>query len=593
MRYARYAGDDHVDRPGAVLARAVRFGGFLKWPALGAFAATILATTARLLGPLAVRFGIDDGIAAGDKGFITRAALAFIGLLAVQYTAQRVASYAVAWLGERYLRELRVWIYRHLMNLDMAFFDRSKAGVLVSRMTTDMEAISQFANEGAVLLVTNVLTVVGVAVAMLFVDVQLALAVFAVIPVLVVASAVFRRYAERAYREVREQIGRVLASLQEGISGVRVVQAFTQEASQAAAFGRVNEDHYRANMRAARAIAWYFPSVDLMRTVGTALVLIVGGTRVLDGNLTFGSLVVFLMYLDWFFEPIVSLSNIYNLLQSALAGFDKLFGLKDTQPAVGEKPGAYDVHRPVRGEVRFDGVSFGYGDEPAVRDIDLTVPAGRRLAVVGETGAGKSTLAKLAIRFYDPTDGRVLLDGVDLRDLTLVSLRRTVAVVPQEGFLFSGSLRDNLRYAVPDAGDDRLWEACEALSIDGWVRSLPERLDTQVRERGSRFSSGERQLVALARALLADPSVIVLDEATSNLDPETEAAVEKALTAVLRGRTAIVVAHRLRSAERADEVVVVDEGRIVERGHHRALRDAGGVYTHLVEVWEQGTARTG
>jgi len=573
----------------SLLARAALLGRELKWPALGALGAALLATTARLLGPLAVRSGIDNGIGAGDKGAITSAAMVFIGLLIIQYFAQRLAQFSVAWLGEKYLLLLRTTLFRHLVSLDMGFFSRSKSGVLVSRMTNDIESLTEFVEEGAVTFLTSLLTVVGVATVMVAVDWRLAVVVFGIILVVLATSFVFQRYASRAYRDVRETIGRVLGSLQEGITGVRVVQAFTQEGEQAGAFGRINEDYYEANMRAAKAIAWYFPGVAFLRTVAIGAVLFFGGRRVLDGDLTFGSLVAFLFYLDWFFQPIIMLSHIYNQLQSAVAALGKVFRLFDTVPLVLEAPDALELGPGSSGAIEIEGVGFEYvAGSPVLADIEMSIAAGERVAVVGETGAGKTTIAKLLLRFYDPTAGTVRVDGVDVRDLTFASRARAITLIPQEGFLFNGTLRDNLRYAKPDADDRQIRAVSIEMGIDDWIDSLPDGLDTEVRERGGRFSAGERQLVALARAFLADPAVIVLDEATSNLDPETEARVERALNVVLNSRTAVVIAHRLNSAERADRIVMMDGGRIIAKGRHADLVAAGGPYAHLVEVWSRG-----
>ena len=344
-------------------------------------------------------------------------------------------------------------------------------------------------------------------------------------------------------------------------------------------------------MAAARAISWYFPVVAFLRVVALAATIGIGTARVINGDMTVGTLVAFLLYLDWFFQPIINLSNVYNLLQSALAALAKLFELIDEEVVIDERHGAYDLPDPVRGAVAFDTVSFSYVDDvPVLKDVNLAVAPGERLAVVGETGSGKSTIAKLAMRFYDPDSGTVSIDEADLKDVTEESRVGTLALIPQDGFLFSGTLRHNLTYAKSDATDDDVWNVLATMDIDDWVQSLPEALDTEVRERGSRFSAGERQLVALARAFLADPEIIVLDEATSNLDPETEVKVEGALRALLDGRTSIVIAHRLRSAERADRVVMVDAGEIIAEGTHDQLVEASNSYRELVEVWQRGLA---
>jgi ATP-binding cassette subfamily B protein len=590
MRYMSSAGDYRVERPGRLISRAARIAPDLKWPFIWTIAITFVATIVRLLGPLVIKGGIDQGISEGDKQAILVAAAIYVGLLVIQYGAAAVSQWTVALVGERYLVRLRSVVFGRLLRLDMGFYSRSKSGVLVSRMTSDIESLQEFASDGAVMALTNLLTVVGVAVALAFVDWQMALAVFAVVSVLFGVSAVFQRQARRAYDQVRERIGRVLATLQEGITGVRVVQAFTQEDAQASTFGRVNERYFEANMAAARAISWYFPVVAFLRIVALAAALAIGAKRVLDGSLTIGTLVAFLLYLDWFFQPIINLSNVYNLLQSALAALAKLFELMDEPVVIDDRPGAYDLPEPVDGTVLLDGVSFAYEpDTPVLSGVSVTARAGERVAIVGETGSGKSTIAKLIMRFYDPTDGSVSIDGNDLRDVTKRSRSATLALIPQDGFLFSGTLRENIAYADASASEESVWNVLRAMGIDEWVASLPEGLDTEVRERGGRFSAGERQLVALARAFLSDPAIIVLDEATSNLDPETEIQVEAALRVLLAERTSVVIAHRLRSAERADRVVMVDAGQIVAEGTHLELVDQSAHYRKLVEVWQRGT----
>ena len=587
--YARFGGAEHeVESATGVLRRAARESGDLKRRFLWAATVTFVATLLRLAGPLVVRYGVDQGVTMGDRTVIITAASAFFVLLALQYAAARSALLTVASVGERFLRNLRERVFRHLLSLDIGFFGRSKTGVLVSRMTSDVEALTTFVDEGAVQVLTSALMVVGVTAAMFLVDVPMALAILALLPFLLAASLIFRRFADRAYQRVREHIGRVLGTVQEGISGVRVVQAYTQQDTQSERFERVNERYYDANLAAARAISVYFPSVDFLRTIGVAVVLFFGGSRVLDGSMTIGSLFALLLYLTWFFEPILQLSNVYNLMQAAIAALDKLFGLLDTTTDVPD-PESPTPLRTTDGRVRLEGVRFGYDPGvPVIRHLDLEITPGERVAVVGETGAGKSTVAKLAVRFHDPDEGSVSLDGVDLRDLDPVDLRRHVVLVPQEGFLFSGTLGDNLRYARDDLDDDALMAASRRIGIAEWIESLPDGLDTEVRERGSRLSAGERQLVALARALVADPAVIVLDEATSNLDPETEHRVEAALGTLLEGRSAIVIAHRLATADRADRVVVMADGAVVEEGPPAELIAAGGEYARLHAVWERG-----
>jgi ATP-binding cassette subfamily B protein len=590
MKYMASAGEYRVERPGSLVARAARLAPDLRWQLVGAIAVASVATLVRLLGPLIIRGGIDDGIAEGDKRTIIVAAAMYVGLLVVQYFASAAAQLSVAFVGERYLVRLRTVVFSRLLRLDMGFYSRSKSGVLVSRMTSDIESLQEFASDGAVLALTNLLTVLGVAVALLLVDWQMAFVVFAVVLVLAGVSVVFQRQARRAYDQVREHIGSVLATLQEGITGVRVVQAFTQEHAQASTFGRVNERYFEANMAAARAISWYFPVVAFLRIISLAAALGIGASRVLNGSMTIGTLVAFLLYLDWFFQPIINLSNVYNLLQSALAAISKLFGLMDEIVVVDDKPGAFDLSEPVAGAVAMEGVSFSYEPGTVVLDdVSVVVGAGERVAIVGETGSGKSTIAKLIMRFYDPESGVVAIDGNDLRDITERSRTDALALIPQDGFLFAGTLRANIAYAAPDATDAAVWNVLRAMGIDDWVRSLPEGLETEVRERGGRFSAGERQLVALARAFLSDPSIIVLDEATSNLDPETEIQVEGALRVLLAGRTSVVIAHRLRSAERADRVVMVDGGRIIAEGTHAELVESLPRYRELVEVWQRGS----
>ncbi len=585
--YARYGTDDPVPHRLNLIRRAARDSRYMALPAAGAAVAAIITTLTRVAGPLIIREGVDQGIIPQNTSVITTAALVFVVILVVQYVTTRYTLYTVAWLGERFMMDLRTRVFTHVLGMDMAFFGRTKTGVLVSRLTSDIESLQVFATEGAIQVVGSTMMVAGVSAALFVVDPFLAILVMLLMPFLLGISYRFGRDSGRAYRQWRGQVGKVLAALSENISGVREVQANAQEQRQEERFSQIDEGFYQKGMAAAKTVVTYFPGVDVLRAVGLSLVLFVGGNRVLDGEMSLGSLIAFLLYLNWFFEPIVQLANIYNLLQGALAALYKVYGVADEQPAIKEAEQTTPLPAQVEGNIEVDRVTFGYdASDPVVSDISLSIPAGQRLAVVGATGSGKSTLVRLIARFYDPQSGAVTLEGVDLREMSFSDLRRAVALVPQEGFLFEDSLRFNLSFGRDEMSDDQIWEVCRAVGIADWVHSLPEGLETPMRERGNRLSSGERQLVALARALAVDPAIVILDEATSNLDPGTESHIETALETLLAGRTSVVVAHRLRTAQRADRVLVMDGGQIVEDGTYQELAAREGPFAELVRTWE-------
>jgi ATP-binding cassette subfamily B protein len=436
---------------------------------------------------------------------------------------------------------------------------------------------------------------------LLLLDVRLAVVVFVTtLPLLAAGSVVFRYYSAGAYRRVREKIANVTAYLQETLSGVRVVRAFGQEHRHKGRFAELNEEHRAANMTTVWLNAAYFPGVEFLSAVGTAVILLYGGYQAIDGNVTVGVLVAFVGYLQSFFDPIQQLSNLYVTYQQGMAAIDKIFDLLDTQPDMEDAPGARDLPT-IRGDIAFDGVWFSYdrdagastGDDEvawALRDVTLTAAAGETLALVGETGAGKSTIAKLVARFYDPQRGAVKVDGHDLRDVTQLSLRRQLGIVPQEGFLFAGSVAENVEFGRPGASELEIIAATKAVGAHEFIRALPDGYDTEVGERGSRLSAGQRQLVALARALIADPRILVLDEATANVDVHAEAAIERGLSRLLADRTAIVIAHRLSTVMRADRIAVIDGGQVVESGTHDELIAAGGVYSRLYRTWAEQAA---
>ncbi len=562
--------------------------------------AVLVAQTACLLaGPALVAYGVDSGLGANDAAALNRAALTYLVVAVLGLAFGRAAIWLVSRTGERFLRDLRERVFRHLLGLSMDFFEREKTGRLVARMTSDIDAMQELISQGLVMFVQNILIFVGAVIVIATMSWQLALSVLVIVPPLLIASRWFRRESNRAYLEVRDRIGLNLATLQEGLEGVRVVQAFGREGGWISRFRRTNEAQYEAHLETVRISAKYFPFVEFSGVLGIAVIVGVGGLFVDQGIVTVGTVLAFVLYLNNLFEPIQQLSQLYNTVQSAGAALHKVFALLDTEQSVAEKPGAVDL--PDRGAMVVEDVSFAYGGGPpdtdgvahplgplVLRDVSVAVEPGERVALVGPTGAGKSTLAKLMVRFYDPRAGRISFGGVDLRDATLASLRERIVVVPQEGFLFAGTVRDNIRVGRAEATDAEVDAAVAALGLAATFAAFPAGLDTEVRERGARLSAGEKQLVSLARAALADPALLVLDEATSNLDPGTERQVEQALDRLTQGRTVVVVAHRLSTAARCDRIAVVDEGRLMEVGTHDELLARRGRYSRLFAAWDAG-----
>lgn len=551
-------------------------------------------TLCLLAGPFLLSIGIDKGIDASrnpEPNIAVLNAVAAIYLFAalLSWVFGRMVIQRVARIGETFLRDLRTRVFRHLLRLGLDFFEKEKTGKLVSRMTADIDALQDLVSQGLVAFVQNGLIFVGAIIFMVILSWELTLCTLVIVPPVIFASRWFRRESNRAYLEVRERIATNLSTLQEGLSGVRVVQAFARERAWTRRFQETNEAQFDANLETVRISVRYFPFIEFVGVAGFAVIIGIGGLFVDRGWLQIGVLVAFVLYLNNLFEPIQQLSQLYDTVQKAGAALHKLFELLDTESAIVERPGAVDL--PSEGAFEVDDVSFAYLDDAYVlREMSLSIGAGERLALVGPTGAGKSTLAKLLVRFYDPSGGTIRYGGVDLRDATLGSLRERIVVVPQEGFLFAGTIRDNIRIGRPGASDADIAAAIEAVGLTDRFAALPEGLETEVRERGSRLSGGERQLVSLVRAALADPEVLVLDEATSNLDPGTEVAVERALETLMEGRTVVVVAHRLSTAARCDRIAVVDDGRLAEIGTHEELLARGGRYERLFSAWTSGVA---
>jgi ABC-type multidrug transport system fused ATPase/permease subunit len=565
------------------------------------FVAMLAATGAGLAPPYLAGQAIDAGIITGDSAALTRIVAAFLAVAVLYATATYAQTYLVGWVGTRALQDLRERVFSHLQSMSIGFFTRRSPGVLISRMTNDIEALNQLVTSGVVTLFSSVLTLIGVVVILLFLDLKLALVTFLTFPLLLIASLVFRIVSHGAYRLTRERIAAITAYLQETLSGVRVVRSFGQEPRHAAAMAELNEANREANMKTVYLNASYFPAVELLTAVGTAAIILYGGSQAIDGAIQIGTIVAFIAYLQVFFGPIQELSQLYTTYQQGMAALDKVFELLDTEPDMIDAPGAIDPGQ-LRGEIEMEGVSFAYADDAldrqaraervewALRDVDLHVPPGQTLALVGATGAGKSTFAKLVARFYDPQQGRVLVDGHDLRGVQQRALRRQLGIVPQEGFLFSGSVRENIAFGRPEASLEEIEAAAAAVGATDFIVALPEGIDTEVGERGVQLSAGQRQLVAFARALLAEPRILILDEATSNVDVRTEKTIERGLERLLAGRTAIVIAHRLSTIRRAGKIVVLADGRIAESGTHDELIEAGGPYSRLYGAWQESAA---
>ena len=548
-----------------------------------------LVTIAR---PTLVRFAIDNGIKVKDGSALNQVVVLYVIVTIIGYFAGSLQYITINRAGEGFLRELRITVFDKLQKQSMSYFDREKAGVLVSRMTADIESMAELIQFGLLQFVSAFLLLCLATILLFVMSWQLSLVTMLVLPILIIASIRFQRTSNHAYLDVREKVGNNLSTLQEGITGVRVIQAYGQEENRSERFRQSNRALFDSHMYSVRISTWYFGLVEFAGIAATGAIIGVGGWLVHRDSVTIGTVTAFVLLLANLFDPVQQLSQLYNTVQSSTAALHKLICIIDAVPDVDEVEQPTEL--PSRGAIVVDRVTFGYAgsDRPALSDISISVADGERLALVGPTGAGKSTLAKLMARLYDPSAvdgvaGSVSFGGVDLRLSSMTDLRRRIIVVPQEGFCFGGTIRENIRIARPEATDTEVEQALESIgALDRFVE-FSEGLETEVRERGSRLSAGERQLIALARAALVDPAVLVLDEATSNLDPGTEAVVEHALETLMTGRTVIVVAHRLTTVRRADRIGVIDHGSLVELGSHDELVALGGRYAALADAWQR------
>ena len=547
---------------------------------------SLLAATATALAPpLLAKAAVDDAIGQNDLQKLNWIVAAFVLAGLANWGMSYVQTYLTGWVGERILADLRNRLFGHLQRLSLGYYERNRAGVIISRLTNDVEALDQLVTDGVTTLVQSTLTLVGTAILLFILDWRLALATLAVIPFMAIATVIFRMRSTRAYRAVRERLGLVTATLAEDIAGMRMVQAFTREEQNIRNFRSVAERYRESNMQTVLLNGWYFPFVDLVSSVALAVVLGYGGHLYFNDAVTIGTLFAFMLYVQNFFDPVQQLSQLYNTFLSATAALDKIMDVMDEEPEVLDAPDTKPLPH-VDGYVHFEDVRFSYRTGPEVlHGLELDVPPGTTVALVGHTGAGKSTIAKLLARFYDPTHGRITIDGHDLRDITQASLRRQLGIVPQEGFLFAGTVTENIAFGRPDATPEQVVRAAQAVGAHDFILRLEDGYQTQLQERGSRLSLGQRQLIALARALLADPRILILDEATSSVDIGTERKIEEALRLLLAGRTAFIIAHRLSTIRDADLIVVLEHGEIVEQGSHDELLERRGLYTSLYGDW--------
>lgn len=543
---------------------------------------TVLAASlSGLVPPFLLKIAIDNHIVRGDLTGLTYISLILVAVYLINWFSDYLRTYQISWLGQNMVNEIRMNLFSRLQDLSFSFYDRSEAGRIISRVTNDTDTLSMIFVQGIVTFFSDILTLVGIVVVMLWLSVSLTLVTLLVIPLLLLSTWLFQTRLRRAYRATRKKIAQVTSKLQESISGIREIQSFTRERDTMEVFRQANVENLQANVQVGRIFALLMPVIQIIGAIGTCIVLWYGGILTAGGGITLGILVAFLAYVTQFFRPIVNLSTFYNTIQSAMAAAERIFETMDTRPEIVDAPAAIELPL-VESRVTFQNVSFGYNPkDPVLRNVDFVVESGKTLAIVGPTGAGKSTIVRLLSRFYEPQSGTITVGGNDIENVTIESLRKQMGIVLQEPFLFSGTVMENIRYGKLEATDEEVTNISKLIGAHEFIMSLSDGYKTEVGERGGRLSMGQRQLVSFARALLHDPPILILDEATSSLDPYTELKIKEGLSVLLRNRTSLVIAHRLSTVRKADNIIVVNNGRIVEEGNHRELMRKKGLYSQL------------
>ena len=566
-----------------VFLRSIRLVPEIRRPFLWSSLIAMAGSALRMVGPQLISRGIDEGVLKSNYQYLLEQSFYYFITLVLLYFVASKALLAIGLVGESYVKSIREKLFRHLSSLDINYFEKNKTGVLVARMTSDMQSLNEFAREGASSVITALLTIFGATIAVFLVDFQLAILSFLILPLLGIATKIFRNHADKAYWSIREWIGQVLSSLQEGISGVRIIQAYSDEKTQFDRFKNVNDQHFKANMQSAKNIAIYFPFLEITRVTSIAVVIWFASIRINEGSLSVGELVALLFYLNYFFDPLIQLSFNYDLLRSAGSSMKKVFSILDEEQVL-SKTGDIEPQMESNKVIEFTNVDFSYGRDTVLHNVNISINKGEKIAIVGETGAGKSTIAKLILRFYLPTKGDVKFYGESSKDVTQRWARKNIAYVPQESFLFRGSIRDNLIYSDPE--NIELEKELAEIGVLQWFDRYENGLNQNVGERGSNVSAGERQFIALLRAVLARRQIIVFDEATANLDIESENSILEATDKLLDYQTSIVIAHRLETILNSEKIIVMDEGKLVGFDNHKNLLSTNDIYKELFSAWD-------